>query len=60
MSGINKDVTLAEALLFLLMVVPWIMGVVLAKGFWQTAFSLFPPYAWYLTAEWFMQGLPAI
>lgn len=33
----------------------WVIGVVLAQGFWQTFFSiLFFPYAWYLTAEKFL------
>jgi hypothetical protein len=33
----------------------WVIGVVLAQGFWQTFFSiLLFPYAWYLTAEKFL------
>lgn len=32
--------------------IAWIMGVVLAKGFWATAFACcIPFYAWYLVAE---------
>jgi len=32
--------------------VGWIMGVVLAKGFWLVTLSiLFPFYAWYLVIE---------
>ena len=32
--------------------VSWIMGVVLAKGFWFSALSIFFPfYSWYLVIE---------
>lgn len=38
--------------------VVWVMGWVLAKGFWSTvAAVLFPPWAWYLTAEFFISKL---
>lgn len=31
---------------------PWFYGVVIAKGFWSTFFSiLFFPYSWYLVTE---------
>ncbi len=29
----------------------WIVGFVLAKGFWSTFFCIIPFYAWYLVAE---------
>lgn len=30
----------------------WFAGMVLAKGFWSTTAAVcFPPWAWYLTAE---------
>lgn len=45
----------AELLLLVLIIVPWLAGLVLAKGFWMTAFALFPPYAWYLIVERIMQ-----
>ncbi len=36
----------------LIMLIAWIMGVVLAKGFWLVTFSIFFPfYAWYLVVE---------
>ena len=36
-------------------IIPWLMGVVLAKGIWSTFFSIvFPPYAWYLATEYLM------
>ena len=32
--------------------VAWMMGVVMAKGFWLTTLSIFFPfYAWYLVVE---------
>lgn len=35
----------------------WIVGLVLAKGFWSTALAIFlPPWAWYLVAERLMQA----
>lgn len=37
---------------YLLAVVFWIAGIVLAKGFWSTlCAALLPPWAWYLVAE---------
>lgn len=39
-------------LLRLIMIVWWVVGVVVAKGFWSTTFAFFIPFwAWYLTAE---------
>ncbi len=30
----------------------WLVGIVLAKGFWSTFFAVtVPPYAWYLCVE---------
>jgi hypothetical protein len=30
----------------------WIMGIVIAKGFWSTFFAvIFPLWSWYLVAE---------
>lgn len=46
-----------------IVVVSWIAGVVLARGFWSTVSAVFfPPYAWYLLVERFMEafGLTAI
>lgn len=35
-----------------LALVSWLVGVVLAKGFWSTVFAVtLPPYAWYLVVE---------
>lgn len=36
----------------LLVIITWLYGTVLAKGFWSTAVAVFlPPYAWYLVVE---------
>lgn len=49
----SKDsASVSEVFLLTLIVVTWIMGVVLAKGFWSTFSAIFiPPWAWYLLAE---------
>lgn len=42
------------------MLTMWITGIVIAKGFWSTFFTIvFFPYAWYLVIEklLIMQGL---
>ena len=45
-----------EWIVIISMLVPWIIGIVLAQGFWSTVFSItVPPYAWYLTTEKFLQ-----
>ena len=42
----------------LLMVMAWLAGVVLAKGFWSTACAVWmPPWAWYLVMERVLQLL---
>lgn len=41
-----------EVLISSLVSVVWIMGWVLAKGFWSTLFAVFfPPWGWYLIVE---------
>ena len=41
-----------ELLGVVVLVIPWLAGVVLAKGFWSTSAAVFvPPYAWYLVIE---------
>jgi len=33
----------------------WVMGMVLVKGFWPMFFAIIvPPYAWYITVEFFL------
>ena len=37
---------------FFVMIV-WIFGLILAKGFWSTFFAIIiPPWAWYLVVEY--------
>jgi len=39
--------------LYLCMVVPWVIGIAIAKGFWITLGAvLVPPMAWVLVAQW--------
>lgn len=38
----------------------WLAGIVLASGFWQTLFTFFPFYAWYLVVEKVMQHIGLI
>lgn len=34
----------------------WVLGAVLAKGFWSTLFAvLLPPWGWYLIVEWMIR-----
>ena len=40
----------SEALAIILLVW-WLCGFVVAKGFWSTAFCIFPPYAFYLVID---------
>jgi hypothetical protein len=36
-------------------VIAWVLGAVLAHGFWSTLFAIIMPlWAWYLTAEWWL------
>lgn len=53
----TKDENLTTVAILVLAIVPWLSGLVIAQGFWQTAFALFPPYAWYLTVQRAMMGL---
>lgn len=39
----------------LLFIFTWMAGIVIAQGFWQTLFSLFPLYSWYLLTEHVMK-----
>lgn len=45
--------TIAETLVLIIIIVPWLKGIALATGFWQTLFSLIPIYAWYLVIDHF-------
>ena len=42
-----------------LVIVGWIAGIAIAKGFWPTLFALCcPPWAWYLIVEKLLRLLP--
>ena len=42
----------SSMIMLLIMCIPWLMGVVLSKGFWSCLFAMcIPPYAWYLVVE---------
>ena len=52
---------LTETIVSLIFIIAWVVGAVLASGFWSTLFSIFfPPWGWYLIAEWVVHGCPAI
>jgi hypothetical protein len=39
-------------LMEILVIMAWLAGVVLSKGFWSCLFAIvIPPYAWYLVVE---------
>jgi len=46
-------ITMGSTMMFVTIVLPWIFGFVLAKGFWQTLFAVIPFYSWYLSVEHF-------
>ena len=46
---------LGQLMVLTVIIIPWLMGIVLAQGFWQTLCAFFPPYAWYLVVEYFMK-----
>jgi hypothetical protein len=38
-----------------IMAIMWLVGIVIAKGFWSTFFAvIFPLYSWYLVAGHFL------
>lgn len=41
-----------------LFAIPWVLGMVLAKGFWSTLIAVvIPLWAWYLVAEKYLQTI---
>lgn len=55
--GLRTEMTqVAGVILYVAMVIGWLAGLVLAKGFWSTVAAIFlPPWAWYLVVERWMQ-----
>jgi hypothetical protein len=41
----------------LFLLVMWMVGFVVAKGFWSTLFCIIPFWAWYLAVEFFILRL---
>ena len=49
---VKKEKRRMDTMVKLLLLIGWVMGIVLANGFWSTLFSVFiAPYAWYLVVE---------
>ena len=41
-----------DLIITIIVVVPWLMGIVISKWFWSCLFAIvIPPYAWYLVVE---------
>lgn len=41
-----------DLMITIIVVVTWLAGIVLSKGFWSCLFATWvPPYAWYLVVE---------
>jgi hypothetical protein len=60
-SGKDYAMAAVQGVLGLLFVVIWVMGAVLAKGFWSTFLAIFFfPWGWYLCVELLMQRLGLI
>lgn len=57
MSSLAIVRTIIKSVLGVIAVVFWLAGLVVAKGFWTTAFCYFPPFAWYLVVEKAIQNL---
>ena len=54
MKYINESISdiLSITFVIIVIIIPWLFGIVLAKGAWSTIFSvIMPPYAWYLLVE---------
>ncbi len=49
--ALNDDMNIIKALYSLLLLITWLAGFVLAKGFWSTLACFIPFYAWYLVIE---------
>ncbi len=52
MSTRNNESNILDSIISLLILISWVVGVVVAKGYWSIFFAVcFPPYAIYLTIE---------
>ncbi len=41
-----------KAILNFILLIVWVFGFVIAKGFWSTALCFVPLWSWYLVAEY--------
>ncbi len=52
----KTTVTMAEVICYVLVIVPWLMGIAASTG-WTSWLSYFiPPYAWYVSVELLMRA----
>lgn len=50
-----------QGIMYIIVVVTWLAGIVLTKGFWMTVAAIcIPPYAWYLLVERAMQVMGVV
>ncbi len=49
--ALNKQTDIVEAVISIALLIWWLAGFVVAKGFWSTLACLFPFYAWYLVIQ---------
>jgi len=55
MSTRNNESNILDSIISLLILISWVVGVVIAKGYWSIFFAVcFPPYAIYLTVEHYL------
>lgn len=48
----------AEAFTYFWMIITWVCGIAIAKGFWMTAACiLVPPAAWVVVADYFIRRI---
>lgn len=51
MKALLESISIILVLFFV--IVPWLLGFVIAKGFWSTLACIIPFYSWYLVVEYF-------
>lgn len=55
MSTRNNESNILDSIISLLILISWVVGVVIAKGYWSIFFAVcFPPYAIYLDVEHYL------
>lgn len=46
-----------DRLAYFIFCVGWLVGFIIANGFWSTLFAIIPFWAWYLTMEKILQSM---